>query len=198
MMSPQDVIEAAVMRAAVSRGFVSGDQVREVLLLREELRRGGREATTLQILGARYLDAAQREELTEVYLGIQRAAEAAPPPVPAGLDPLPAAPPPLPSFGDDPLTMGGMESSDELAIPELSLGASTMNLTRPPEADPDPIKEFLLLSSAELDEPEQRLAPSSAAASAAEGEGEGEGADADEHRSASGIWSWVRDRLSGR
>jgi hypothetical protein len=181
------MIEAAVMRTAMTRGFLTQAQVREALLVREELRRTGQGGTILQIVGARYLNTAQRQSMTEVYLEVQRAAEISPPP-PSALSAPPTLPT-MPAIQQESMPMESMESSDELGIPEFLLSRSSAKLNQPPEDDSDMVKEFLALSADELsqpnfdeDDPIVRDLDE----------------DPDEEESASGIWRWMTTRLRGK
>ena len=233
------------MRAALSRGYLTNPQLREALLMREELRQQGRPTTTLQILGYRFLTPAQRDDLMAVYEAVKREAEAsplegpaslgspgAPAPLPGAPAPRPGGPAPLPPRAQAPqvprapqvppapgadevppapvgaFDMGMLESStDELAIPEFF--NSSPLLARPPEEDPDAVQEFMRLSSEGLSLAEVEAAAEEEAARArAEGGGElgleaeamleglGAAGDEEEEESASGLWRWVKGRLS--
>ncbi len=56
-------LERAVVQEALRRGFLTHDQLREALLLQEELRAGGRSAPLLGVLRGRWFTARQVEEL---------------------------------------------------------------------------------------------------------------------------------------
>lgn len=212
---------------------MTNTQLREALLMREELRKQGRAATTLQILGHRFLTPAQRDDLMAVFEAVKREAEASPvegmstlpgppAPLPSAPAPLPSAPAPLPPRAQAPqapqapevpaapadaFDMGMLDSStDELAVPEFF--NSSPLLARPPEEDPDEVQEFMRLSSEGLS-----LAELEAAAKAEEARVQGGGdlglesdamldglgaeqEDEEEEESASGLWRWVKGRLS--
>ncbi|HBP22039.1 MAG TPA: hypothetical protein DEA08_30180 [Planctomycetes bacterium] len=232
-----------MVRAALSRGYMTNPQLREALLMREELRKQGRAATTLQILGHRFLTPAQRDDLMAVYEAVKREAEASPiegmspvpgppAPLPDAPAPLPGAPSPLPPAAQAPVApaapqvpqapeaaevppapagtfeMGMLESStDELAIPEFF--NSSPLLARPPEEDPDEVQEFMRLSSEGLSLAEVEAAAKAEEAARVQGGGdlglesdamldglgEDEGEE-EEEESASGLWRWVKGRLS--
>ena len=127
--------EAVAVRVALERGYLKTTQLREALLLREQLRISGRQTRLLQLLGSRYIPAEFQAELSQVYFAALNATQA-----PAA-EPAPA-PAPVPA---DPLD--SMPSSDELAIPEFMLQASSEQLEKPAAEDPDSVQDFMRISS---------------------------------------------------
>src|SRR5690606_2139272 len=126
--------------AALERGFLKTDDLREALLLREQLRLSGRPTRLLQLLG-RYIAEEHQVELRARYFAAlaEGKAPAGPKPASAGgveppgaperLRPEPARPDPARPRPDEML----FSSDDELAIPELLLRQSSELLQRPPE-----------------------------------------------------------------
>ena len=165
-----EAAEQAAVRVALAQGFLQPRDVREALLLREQLKQAGRPSGLLAVLGARSLRPEHRPLLSEVYFRSLREAAATPA--------APAAPPPVPSV---PQAMSLETSSDELAIPEFALQASSEQLERPAEDDPEEIREFMAKSSEfVMPPPEPSPDPDDSA-----------------ERSASGIWRWFRRKSGG-
>ena len=128
--------EAVAVRVALERGYLKTTQLREALLLREQLRISGRQTRLLQLLGSRYIAPEFQAELSQVYFAALNATQA---PAPAEAKPAPAAARAEP--------MDSMPSSDELAIPEFMLQASSEQLERPVAEDPDAVQDFMRISS---------------------------------------------------
>lgn len=172
--------EALAVRAALQRGFLRADDLREALLLREQLRLANRPTRLLQLLG-RYIAEEHQVELRGLYFAALAearepgGASAAPAPHSAPLAPARPEPPLAPP--DDML----FSSDDELAIPEMLLKQSSELLQRPPEEDPAPVREFMARSG--------------------EGAGPAPGPSqsADERQvTESGLWRWLKRQLPGK
>jgi hypothetical protein len=158
--------EAVAVRVALERGYLTMSQLREALLLREQLRMAGRQTRLLRLLGSRYIPADFQAELSRVYFAALNASVAVPEPEP---EPEAAIAAPV-----DPVGM----SSDELAIPEFMLQASSEQLERPVAEDPDSVQDFMRRSS-ELEVPESIRSPESGEVSE------------------SGLFRWLKDHLPG-
>jgi hypothetical protein len=187
--------EAVAVRVALERGYLRTQQLREALLLREQLRVAGRQTRLLQLLGARYIPLEHQAELSQVYF----AALSDPYAFGKTPDELPSPPP-----EDMPASAAQVEqmlasSADELAIPEFMLSASSEQLQRPAEEDPDAVMEFMARSS--------EITASSPPASEADtgalpptrqavSRKRAENPEADDH-SESGLWRWLRKHLPG-
>jgi hypothetical protein len=162
--------EATVVRAAIARGFMTQDQLREGLLLREELRSAGQQVSLLKVLGSRYLTQEHQTLLTNVYFS---ALSGAPPTAAASEADLQEPPPEL------------YTSEDELAIPEFTLGRSNELMSRPPSEDPDVVQQ-LLAASAEVEPPSFDAPPPA--------DGTHEPDAPDPESSGSGIWRWLKGK----
>jgi hypothetical protein len=167
--------EAVAVRAALERGYLDTQQLREALLLREQLRVSGRPTRLLQLLGARYIRPEHQAELSGVYfaaLGALSGEEPTDPDRAPSAEALAATPPAADAGVEDMM----MSSADELAIPEFMLQQSSAQLDRPPEEDPEPVRDFLAMSGEGSVEP---LPP------------------AGEEVSESGMWRWLKRQLPG-
>lgn len=160
--------EAVAVRVALERGFLTVDQLREALLLREQLRVAGRQTRLLQLLGARFIHLEHQAVLSQVYFAFLN--DQVDPPAPAE-----SVEPPASASSEVPQDML-FSSADELAIPELMLQRSSEQLERPPAEDPEPVQEFM--------EKNRKLNPSAQQ-------------DGDEDVSESGLWRWLKDHLPG-
>jgi tetratricopeptide (TPR) repeat protein len=122
----------AVVRHALSQGWLTGGQLREALLLQEQLRTSGQPVELLPILRGRYLRPEHVAALTQVYreaLG------------PAGGDTLPLPAP---------------------ALPREALERSSEAARRPRAEDPPRVRDFLRQSGQGEDVLEHTLADRSA------------------------------------
>lgn len=168
--------EALAVRAALERGFLRTDDLREALLLREQLRLANRPTRLLQLLG-RYIAEEHQVELRGLYFAALAEARepgrgATPPPSQAV---APARPEPPLARPDEML----FSSDDELAIPEMLLKQSSELLQRPPEEDPAPVREFMARSG--------------------EAAGPAPGPATDERTvTESGLWRWLKRQLPGQ
>lgn len=169
---PRERAEAFVVRAALTRSYLSEGQVREALLLREQLRVSGRPAELLRLLGSRFLKPEHLPELTELYFDALAQFES------GEHDPIQAKAqqPPAELF---------TSSADELAIPEFLLKSSSEQLQKPPAEDPQAVQDFMAASAesdpddvAGGDVPQTELAK--------------------DLGKSSGMWRWLKDRLGGK
>ena len=97
------------MRAALDRGFLTVDQLREALLIRQQLRIAGRQMRLLALLGSRFIKLEHQAEISQVYFEHLNQQ-------------------PLPDENEEPTVIMAEEmlfsSDDELAIPEFMLKSS--------------------------------------------------------------------------
>lgn len=141
-------MEEQVVRHALSRGFIDPRQLREALLLREQLQRSGRPADLLAILRARYLRPECLSELSAVYQQLLGGSTFAPPSqAPSGtLSPPPGggtlALPPGSAGQDAPTVTGGILPAPA-AIPDSAVWRSAELLERPSGEDPVAVRQFL-------------------------------------------------------
>ncbi len=161
--------EAVAVRAALDRGFLTADQLREALALREQLRVSGRQMRLLAILGSRYIRPEHQAELSQAYF--------------AHLSEQPA-PPPQPN--EEPTVVMTEEmlfsSADELAIPEFMTRSAIAAQEAPATAANTPLDDLMGVGA----EPASAEAP----AEPAEAKGKGDVSE-------SGIWRWLRSHLPG-
>ncbi|MGE0710009.1 MAG: DUF1570 domain-containing protein [Planctomycetota bacterium] len=121
-------VEAATkntIRLALARGYVSMDQLREALVIREQLESAGRATPLLTVLAGRYVRPDHHPELSEYYQRQLAALSASPT---GSAPPEPPAKPQLPTKLDAPADV--LSRSMEMA-------------QRPPEHDSQKIQAFL-------------------------------------------------------
>ncbi|RMG11878.1 MAG: hypothetical protein D6731_14890 [Planctomycetota bacterium] len=186
--------EAVAVRVALERGYLSMPQLREALLLREQLRVSGQPVRLLQLLGARYIRLEHQPELSRVYFRALREPEA------FGQAPERApAPPPAEALPPSPEAVEEMmaSSADELAIPEFVLAASSEQLERPPTEDPPAVAEFLARSG-EVSLPDAgEVPPTRPSVRRDPGSGDADAGRDGDAGTESGLWRWLRKHLPG-
>jgi len=133
-----DAVDQAVVAYALGQGWLRREELREALLLQDQLAVAGRATTLLPLLAARFLSPDHVEGLREVY---KRAC------------------PKAPSLQMD---AGGGEITlpPPIVVPPECLARSWEALHRMPEEDPDVVREFL--AACELDSCDVPENPSSA------------------------------------
>ena len=114
-----------MVRHALTRRFINGEQLREALLIQQRLAAAGQPNDLLGILRAQALRPDQIPELTRVY---QNALS------------------PTPLEDSRPTGHGYRPLPEEPEIPSDVLADSHELMRRPPEDDPEPVKEFLRAS----------------------------------------------------
>ena len=126
-MDPAHVESATknTVRFALSRGYLTMDQLREALVIKEQLESAGQPAQLLAVLASRYIRADHHPELSEYYQRQLAALEASP----TGSTP-PAAP-------------AKVELPTKLEAPADLLSRSVEMARRPPDQDSQKIQLFL-------------------------------------------------------
>lgn len=132
-MEPAHVEAAtkATVRLALARGYLVSEDLRQALLLMDQLAAAGRPANLLSLLASRYLRPDHVPELSEYYQR-QLAAQAASPS--GSAPPAPTEPPKI----------------EQVEAPEELLARSVELVRRPPEEDPQSVQTFMRESAKAL------------------------------------------------
>lgn len=126
-----DAATKATVRLALARGYLVSEDLRQALLLKDQLTAAGRPANLLSILASRYLRQDHVQELSE-YFQRQLAAQAA---SPSGSAPPQDLKPP---------------AIEQVEAPEEMLARSVELVRRPPEQDPQSVQTFMRESAKAL------------------------------------------------
>lgn len=132
-MEPAHVEAAtkATVRLALARGYLVSEDLRQALLLMDQLAAAGRPANLLSLLASRYLRADHVPELSEYYQR-QLAAQAASP------------------SGSAPPAEVEAPRIEQVEAPEELLARSVELVRRPPEEDPQSVQTFMRESAKAL------------------------------------------------
>jgi uncharacterized protein DUF1570 len=121
----------ATVRLALARGYLVQEDLRQALLLKDQLAAAGRPANLLSLLASRYLRADHVPELSEYYQR-QLAAQAASP------------------SGSAPPAEVEAPKIEQVEAPEDLLARSVELVRRPPEEDPQSVQNFMRESAKAL------------------------------------------------